>query len=138
MRRRKSVFAPTQELSLDDLLPHSEQEGGHRLIQGKLLRRGEHALTPLHQAGVAGDAKDPGAHPLRIAQLIDVLEDLEESVLRDLLGILALPAHQQQVLEDLGVEHFDEAVERSLAAGHEAARQFDFVRGLRRSHPLAL
>jgi len=33
MRRRKSVFAPTQELSLDDLLPHSEQEGGHRKLE---------------------------------------------------------------------------------------------------------
>lgn len=33
MKRRKSVFAPTQELSLDDLLPHSEQEGGHRRLE---------------------------------------------------------------------------------------------------------
>ncbi|MGO9095475.1 MAG: RNA polymerase sigma factor [Bryobacteraceae bacterium] len=33
MKRRKSVFAPTQELSLDDLLPHSEQEGGHRKLE---------------------------------------------------------------------------------------------------------
>lgn len=33
MKRRKSVFAPTQELSLDDLLPHSEQDGGHRKLE---------------------------------------------------------------------------------------------------------
>ena len=33
MKRRRSVFAPTQELSLDDLLPHSEQEGGHRKLE---------------------------------------------------------------------------------------------------------
>lgn len=32
MRRRKSVFAPSQELSLDDLLPDWDHEGG----QGKL------------------------------------------------------------------------------------------------------
>jgi RNA polymerase sigma-70 factor, ECF subfamily len=31
MRRRKSVFAPTQELSLDDFLPHQNQEDGRRL-----------------------------------------------------------------------------------------------------------
>ena len=33
MKRRKSVFAPAQELSLDDLLPHSEQDGGHRKLE---------------------------------------------------------------------------------------------------------
>jgi RNA polymerase sigma-70 factor (ECF subfamily) len=33
MKRRKSVFAPTQELSLDDFLPHSEQDGGHRKLE---------------------------------------------------------------------------------------------------------
>ena len=33
MKRRKSVFAPTQELSLDDYLPHSEQDGGHRKLE---------------------------------------------------------------------------------------------------------
>jgi len=33
MKRRKSVFAPTQELSLDDLLPHSERDGGHRKLE---------------------------------------------------------------------------------------------------------
>jgi RNA polymerase sigma-70 factor (ECF subfamily) len=31
MRRRKSVFAPTQELSLDDFLPHQDQDDGRRL-----------------------------------------------------------------------------------------------------------
>lgn len=31
MKRRKSVFAPTQELSLDDFLPQQGQDGGRRL-----------------------------------------------------------------------------------------------------------
>ena len=31
MRRRKSVFAPAQELSLDDFLPHQDQDDGRRL-----------------------------------------------------------------------------------------------------------
>jgi len=31
MRKRKSVFAPTQELSLDDFLPHQDQDDGRRL-----------------------------------------------------------------------------------------------------------
>jgi RNA polymerase sigma-70 factor (ECF subfamily) len=33
MKRRKSVFAPAQELSLEDFLPHSEQGGGHRRLE---------------------------------------------------------------------------------------------------------
>lgn len=33
MKRRKSVFAPTQELSLEDFLPHSEQDGGRRRLE---------------------------------------------------------------------------------------------------------
>jgi RNA polymerase sigma-70 factor (ECF subfamily) len=31
MKRRKSVFAPTQELSLDEFLPNAGQDGGRRL-----------------------------------------------------------------------------------------------------------
>jgi RNA polymerase sigma-70 factor, ECF subfamily len=33
MKRRKSVFAPSQELSLDQFLPASDQDGGHRKMQ---------------------------------------------------------------------------------------------------------
>ncbi len=33
MRRRKSVFAPTQELSLDDFVPRSHDDGGGRKIE---------------------------------------------------------------------------------------------------------
>ena len=33
MKRRKSVFAPSQELSLDQFLPSSDQDGGHRKLQ---------------------------------------------------------------------------------------------------------
>jgi len=33
MKRRKSVFAPSQELSLDDFLPAMTPEGGHAKIQ---------------------------------------------------------------------------------------------------------
>jgi RNA polymerase sigma-70 factor (ECF subfamily) len=33
MKRRKSVFAPSQELSLDDFLPSMDQEGGHGKLQ---------------------------------------------------------------------------------------------------------
>lgn len=33
MKRRKSVFAPARELSLDELLPASEGEGPHRQIE---------------------------------------------------------------------------------------------------------
>jgi RNA polymerase sigma-70 factor (ECF subfamily) len=32
MKKRRSVFAPTQELSLDDFLPHSHQDGGARKL----------------------------------------------------------------------------------------------------------
>lgn len=33
MKRRKSVFAPAQELSIEDFLPHSEGDGGHRKLE---------------------------------------------------------------------------------------------------------
>jgi RNA polymerase sigma-70 factor (ECF subfamily) len=33
MKRRKSVFAPAQELSLDELLPASDSDGGQRKLQ---------------------------------------------------------------------------------------------------------
>jgi RNA polymerase sigma-70 factor, ECF subfamily len=33
MKRRKSVFAPSQELSIDDFLPHSEHDGGGRRLE---------------------------------------------------------------------------------------------------------
>jgi RNA polymerase sigma-70 factor (ECF subfamily) len=33
MKRRKSVFAPSQELSLDEFLPAMDHEGGHLKIQ---------------------------------------------------------------------------------------------------------
>lgn len=33
MKRRKSVFAPSQELSLDQFLPSSDEDGGHRRLQ---------------------------------------------------------------------------------------------------------
>src|SRR5438876_8699213 len=33
MKRRKSVFAPSQELSLDDLLPAMDHQGGHVTLQ---------------------------------------------------------------------------------------------------------
>jgi RNA polymerase sigma-70 factor (ECF subfamily) len=33
MKRRKSVFAPSQELSLDDLMPAIDHQGGHARLQ---------------------------------------------------------------------------------------------------------
>ena len=33
MKRRKSVFAPSQEISLDDFLPAMDREGGHGKLQ---------------------------------------------------------------------------------------------------------
>jgi RNA polymerase sigma-70 factor (ECF subfamily) len=33
MKRRKSVFAPAQELSLEDFLPHMDRQGGQRRLE---------------------------------------------------------------------------------------------------------
>jgi RNA polymerase sigma-70 factor (ECF subfamily) len=33
MKRRRSVFAPTQELSIEEFLPHAEGDGGHRRLE---------------------------------------------------------------------------------------------------------
>lgn len=52
MKRRRSVFAPTQELSLDEFLPHSEQDGSRRKLEiadWSALPEDEVLRSELHQ-----------------------------------------------------------------------------------------
>ena len=81
------------------------------------------ALAALHQADVPGDAEDPGTDPFRFAQLVEALEDLEQGLLGDLLGILGTAADQPAVVEDLGAEVLDELFEGIRLAGEQRARQ---------------
>jgi len=94
---------------------------GHQLIQGKLLHRGEHALPPLHQAGVAGDAEDPGPHVRGLPKLIEVPKHVEQSVLSHVLGVLRMPADQHAVLKQPGVKGLDESIEGPQIAGYQFA-----------------
>jgi len=48
----------------------------YEVVQRKFLRRSKNALAPLHQAGVPGYPKNPRPDPLRLAKLIEALEDL--------------------------------------------------------------
>src|SRR5581483_2266115 len=89
-----------------------------------MLRR-EHALAPLHQAGILCNSKNPRAHVLRLAKLIVVLEDLEQRLLRDFFRILRLPAHHQAVVEDLRSEMFDEPVKGVRLARSQRPGEFD-------------
>ena len=95
-----------------------------QLVEGQFLRGREQALAALHQAGVLGDAEDPGAHPFGLAQLVDVLENLEQGLLRHLLGVLRPAAHQPTIVEDFGAEMVYEPLESIRLAGEHGARQF--------------
>ena len=88
--------------------------------------RGEDALAALHQADVAGDAEDPGADALRLAQLVEALEDLEQGLLGDFFGVLGAAAHQPAVVKDLGAEVLDEPLEGIGLAGQQRACQSGF------------
>ena len=88
--------------------------------------RSEDALSPLHQADVAGHAEHPGPNARGVPDLIETLEDLEQRLLGHLLGVLRAAAHQPTVMEDLGSEVLDEAVERFCIACYQSPRELNF------------
>jgi len=63
--------------------------------------RRKNALAALHEAGVLGDAEDPGTHAVRLAKLAEILEDLEQGFLSDLFGVLRPAAHEPTVVDTL-------------------------------------
>ena len=83
----------------------------------------EDAAAAVHQADVFGDAKDPGADALRLAKLVEVVEDLEQGLLRDLFGILWTAADQPAVVKYLGAEVLDEFLEGIRLSGEQRASQ---------------
>src|SRR5579871_1061029 len=89
---------------------------GRELFKRQLGSGGEYTAPPLHQAGVPRDAEYPRPHALRLAKLVEALEDPEQRFLRDLLGVLALAAHQPAIPKQLRAEVLDEALERLFAA----------------------
>jgi len=95
------------------------------LVEFLLVLGRENALASLHEAGVLGDAKDPGANVLRVAKVGERLEDAKEGFLRDLLGVLTMAAHKPAVLEDFGAKVVNEVVEGSRVAGEERVREVD-------------
>ena len=109
--------------------------GGHELIQREFPGRGEDALAALGEAGILGDAKDPGLDLLWLAQLIRTFEHLEQCLLCHFLGVFPLPAHQPTVVEDPGAEIVDKTVEGLRFSGNQSSRKFDFVLSLQRRLP---
>lgn len=69
MKRRKSVFAPTQELSLDDFLPHSKDGG-----EGRRLEIADWSALPEDQAA-------RGQLRAKLDQAIQELPDLYRAVI---------------------------------------------------------
>jgi hypothetical protein len=83
----------------------------------------EEALAALHQAGVPGDAEYPRPHMLGLAELVEILEDLQQRILRDFLGILLPAAHQPAVMEDLGSKMIDESLKSAGFTVEHGTRQ---------------
>src|ERR1700676_3886526 len=64
-----------------------------QLIQRKLLPRSEDALPALHQTRVLRNPEHPWPDSLRFPKLRKALENSQQRLLGDLLGVFALPAH---------------------------------------------
>src|ERR1039457_5418452 len=104
------------------LVVHPREE----VIERKLLRGSECALAPLHQAGVFGNVENPRTDPLGFAKMAEILKHFEQCLLRHFLRVLAIPAHQPTVMENLCPEVFHKAIERFWPSSNQLARQFNF------------
>jgi len=115
---------PIGDLKLDmaPVVIHPREE----VIERELARGSKNTLPPLHQAGVLGNTKDPGTNPFGFSKLIEALENLYQRVLRHVFRIVALAAHQPTVMEDLGSEVLDEAIERFCIARYQSPRELNF------------
>jgi hypothetical protein len=90
------------------------------------MLRSEQAVAALHETGVPCDAKDPRPNALRLTKSIEVLKYTKQRILRYLLGILTLPAHQVAVLKDSCSERPDKFVKCVEPAVDQRLRKFDF------------
>lgn len=108
------------ELSVHALL------AGHQLFEREFPGGREDASPALHQAGVTGDAEDPGPHPFGLAKLVETLEHFQQCLLRHFFGIFSLAAHQPAVVKDLRTEVVDETVESIRFAGDQPPGKFNF------------
>jgi RNA polymerase sigma-70 factor (ECF subfamily) len=86
MKRRKSVFAPTQELSLDQFLPASDEDGGHRKLQ--IADWSELPDTRVLRSELRGVLDRAIAELPEIYRAVILLRDVEELSTEDTAGIL--------------------------------------------------
>lgn len=101
-----------------------EFRGGGQIVEGEFVGRREDALAALHEAGILGDAEDPGTHALGVAQLGEILKNAEERFLGYLFGVLRAAAHEPTVVKHFGAEMVYEALKGVGFAGEQGARQF--------------
>jgi RNA polymerase sigma-70 factor (ECF subfamily) len=88
MKRRKSVFAPSRELSLDDFLPAMDHEGGHAKLQiADWSQLPDHQLLQSEMKRVLDEVI--GALPENYRSVI-LLRDVEESSTLETAQILDL------------------------------------------------
>src|ERR1019366_2573083 len=100
---------------------------GRQFVQREFVGWGEDRLAALHEADIAGDAEYPGANPLRLAQLVEALERLQQRLLGDLLGVFRAAAHHPAIVEHLPPEMLDEPFEGVSLPSEQRAGQFGFT-----------
>ncbi len=130
MKRRKSVFAPSQELSLDDLLPTWNDEGGHgklqiadwsdlpdrQVLQDEMRQAIERAISavPENYRSVILLRDVEELSTLETAQILDLTEDVVKTRLHR-----ARLAVRQKLDEELRTG--DRALHRHAKGGYHGA-----------------
>ena len=112
------IWAPFGEIAGDgplvclDILVHGYGFGGF-------------SLTEPHKALIYGDSDEPGGEFGVSLELLELLEGLEEDVLGDVFGVLAVLGDVLGGAEDLALVLADELLEGGGVTGFGAGDEFD-------------
>jgi len=99
-----------------------------KVIERKFLRGAgcEDAFSMTAETSIAGDLPNPRLQAGRVAQLLQIFENLHERFLRDFFGIVAMAAHCIRVAEQFAVIEVDKLIESTWAAVYEVVGQLEF------------
>lgn len=121
MKRRKSVFAPEQELSLDDFLPASTREGEHRHIEiadWSRLPEDEFLRSELHEVLHRAISELPDSY-----RSVVMLRDIEELSTEETAEILDLSTDVVKTRLHRGRLAIRQKMDNCLRAAHPAQRR---------------
>ena len=121
MKRRKSVFAPEQELSLDDFLPASTQDGEHRHIEiadWSRLPEDEFLRSELHEVLHRAISELPESY-----RSVVMLRDIEELSTEETAEILDLSTDVVKTRLHRGRLAIRQKMDNCLRAAHPAQRR---------------